>query len=300
MRIQTETQLPIRILTHNVRYATTAPFKNERPWPERLPKILSELRFHTLNPSSTFICLQEALHHQLLDIIIDLNRGYDPYTPDWAFIGVGRDNGQTKGEYSAILYRPSVWKVIDWKTTWLSETPTVPSKGWDAASVRILTTGIFAHRETGKRVIGMSTHLDDQGELSRYHAANMILEEISKVSQEYRIPTFLAGDFNSEDHDRAYQHLNNPNNSRMIDLRMVVDCRRHYGNHYTFTGFGDEDGPPSRIDYVFAGPRESMEDKDKDNHKGWNPKNYGVLDNGFDDKVLASDHRAVVVDLVLI
>lgn len=39
--------LPLRILTHNIRYAATSLEKNEKPWPERLPLIVSELSENT-------------------------------------------------------------------------------------------------------------------------------------------------------------------------------------------------------------------------------------------------------------
>jgi endonuclease/exonuclease/phosphatase family metal-dependent hydrolase len=45
----------------------------------------------------------------------------------------------------------------------LSETPNVPSKGWDASSIRIVTEGRFEHRKTGQEITIMSTHFDDQG-----------------------------------------------------------------------------------------------------------------------------------------
>ncbi len=35
--------LPLRVITHNIRYATNSLFKNERPWSERRPMIMSQL-----------------------------------------------------------------------------------------------------------------------------------------------------------------------------------------------------------------------------------------------------------------
>lgn len=83
--------LPLRILTHNIRYAATSLEKNEKLWPERLPLIVSELSYSTRffaesapNESilpepiiqtaaeAAFICLQEVLHGQLVDILAGL------------------------------------------------------------------------------------------------------------------------------------------------------------------------------------------------------------------------------------
>lgn len=115
----------MRVLTHNIRYATSSPFKGEERWPIRCPRLCAELQFHSATPN-TIICLQEVLHSQLLDIKASLNEG-TKYGEDWAYIGVGRDDGRQAGEYSPIFYRPSEWNLEKWETIWLSETPAMPS-----------------------------------------------------------------------------------------------------------------------------------------------------------------------------
>jgi hypothetical protein len=71
----------------------------------------------------SFICMQEVLHNQLIDIQTGLGS-------EWSYIGVGRDDGKEAGEYSPIFYRKGIWEVEKWRTVWLSETPDVPGKGW--------------------------------------------------------------------------------------------------------------------------------------------------------------------------
>lgn len=120
--------LDVRIITHNIRYATESPFRGEERWPIRCPRLCSQLIFNSVQPS-TFICLQEVLHVQLKDILNSLN---DSESPDsqWDSIGVGRDDGKEAGEFSPIFYRPSVWQLDGWDTWWLSPTPkvvTIPS-----------------------------------------------------------------------------------------------------------------------------------------------------------------------------
>ena len=84
--------LPIRLLTHNIRYATNSPFKGEEKWIIRKPRLINELSFHTAHAES-FICLQEVLHQQLLDILSGLNSGLDSEKKVWDYVGVGRDDG---------------------------------------------------------------------------------------------------------------------------------------------------------------------------------------------------------------
>ena len=100
--------LDIRLIPHNIRYATAHPFQGEKPWAIRFPRLTSELCFHAAHNQESLICLQEVLHHQLNDILHSLNYGSD----EWRYIGVGRDDGREAGEYSPLFYRPGVWKLL--------------------------------------------------------------------------------------------------------------------------------------------------------------------------------------------
>ena len=86
--------LPIRLLTHNIRYATKNPVEGEEKWEQRKPKLINELEFGTRYCMESFICLQEVLHLQLMDILSELNQG----SKSWDYVGVGRDDGGTAGE----------------------------------------------------------------------------------------------------------------------------------------------------------------------------------------------------------
>lgn len=289
--------LPIRVLTHNIRYATTSPFQAERPWAERKQLLLNEFQYEARHCQETFICLQEVLHNQLGDVLAGLNQEAEPEASEWGYIGVGRDDGHESGEYSPIFYRKAVWELIHWETVWLSKTPETPSKSWDAASIRIVTIGVFTHRQTQSTILAMNTHLDDQGSQSRFEAARIILEKISDYKKKTynhngltRVISgvFLAGDFNSEENQEAYKEVT----KRLIDAYKEVESAKRYGNHITWTGFGYEDEAASRIDYVLVEPPANQTQR-------LTVSGYGALGNKFDDGIYCSDHRAVVVDLIL-
>ncbi|KAK4991861.1 hypothetical protein LTR50_001480 [Elasticomyces elasticus] len=285
------TPLAIRIITHNIRYATPTPTCGEEPWPLRLPKLLSSLRFNTLHNAPSLICLQEVLHSQLHDLLHGLNALSPGET--WSHIGTGRDDGAQAGEYNPILYRASVWSVSHARTLWLSPTPDRPSTGWDAASRRILTQGVFRHRESGLRLVALNTHLDDQGAVARARAAGLIVEVARGWTPgPAELALFLAGDFNCEVGQEAFRILNGVE-SPLRELRELVEEGARYGDVSTFTGFdGEGDGEGlRRIDFLFVG------DKSK---TWWKAKGYAVLENRFEDGVYASDHRAVVGDLELL
>ena len=108
------TSIPIRLLTHNIRYNATSLFDGEAPWETRRPRLTRELRFNTESPPESFICMQEVLNNQLLDILTDLNQGNT--TKEWTYIGVGRNDGKTQGEYSPLFYRPAIWDLTSFRT----------------------------------------------------------------------------------------------------------------------------------------------------------------------------------------
>ena len=287
-------QLPIRLYTHNIRYASANLFKNELPWSKRAPLIIRSIRFHALHNPESLICLQEVLHHQLLNILEGLG-------PEWAHIGVGRDDGEKAGEYTPILFRCCVWAIQSSQTIWLSPTPEKPSKGWDAYNKRILTSVLLKHCESGQSVLALNTHLDDQGTQSRFQSAKIILAHIATQQEQYqskqqqqqqqqeplrKLPIFLAGDFNSTPDEEAYLLLVTEN-SPLFDLRTAVGKSDRYGHENTFTGFENRPVDQKRIDFLFLS-------KDC-----WHVHGYGVLETKFEDGVYSSDHRPVVGNLVL-
>ena len=286
MRIQDP--LNVRIVTKNIRYATKSPGQGEEPWHVRLPHLVNELRFSTLYCRESLICLQEALYEQIQDILTALNED-----DDWNFIGVGRDNGYKLGEFSPILYRRSAWEPERIETVWLSETPKQPSRGWDAACNRVLTIANLSHRGSRQKILALNTHLDHKGHIARQQSAKIILQQIERhgwLDAETRLPTFLAGDFNSEPDQEAYLAITG-SLSPMRDLRNIVTKEQRYGDINTFSGF-DDVSRRKRIDFLFI-------DQGTYSRKSWLATGYTVLPNRFEDRIYNSDHQAVVGDVRL-
>lgn len=120
--LELEARLPLRIITFNIRYATTSPTPREEPWEARCPRLLAQLRFGTAGRSA-FVSVQEALARQVDDVQAGLG-------PSWAHIGVGRDDGDAAGEFSPVFYHAETWRCERSRTYWLSPTPEKPSRGW--------------------------------------------------------------------------------------------------------------------------------------------------------------------------
>ncbi|KIX98502.1 uncharacterized protein Z520_05803 [Fonsecaea multimorphosa CBS 102226] len=328
--------LPIRILTHNIRFATDTPDESEKLWPDRFAYLSSHFKYHTrphFAPQSTLVCMQEVLHGQLLDLhtqtfntstTSSLQASGDDDN-DWTYVGVGRNDGKTKGEYSPIFFRKSAWKCIHWETVWLNETGEVGKKGWDADSIRILTCAVLesvlvdnntaSDGQRNQLMLAMNTHLDNEGKISRRESAKLILRVASRLRSRYNPTfTFLTGDLNSHPDGDAYQILNAAG-SGFVDTRRLVSQSNHdgkiyaYGNELTFTGFPPDPAAEGRerIDFVHLGiplPPSEAEASSQGEEEPYDQvkemvQGYGVLPNRFDDKVWMSDHRAVVVDLLV-
>lgn len=105
----------------------------ELPWTIRRTPLISNILMHAPH----IFGLQEVLKRQLSDI----TNGLHTYAPldEWDHVGVGRDDGADRGEFSPICYKKSSFELVEWEYFWLSTTPERPSKGWDAGHYRICT-----------------------------------------------------------------------------------------------------------------------------------------------------------------
>ena len=113
-------------MTYNIRLSTGN--DGENAWEHRKEGLVNQIRFH----EPDVFGIQEGLPDQVAY--------FEQNLKDYAYYGVGRDDGEEKGEFSALYFKRDKFKVLKKRTFWLSETPDQPSKGWDAALPRICTT----------------------------------------------------------------------------------------------------------------------------------------------------------------
>lgn len=221
----------VRVLSFNIRYGTAN--DGENSWPHRAEFVCDLVR----TSEADFIGLQEALRFQI-DAIRKAAPGYAEH-------GVGRDDGKTRGEYSAILYRSERWKLDDGGTFWLSDTPeTVASKTWGNSIPRIVTWGRFVDRQTGRGLYVFNTHFDHQSQPSREKSSGLIVERIRK--RKHAEPVIVTGDFNAGEANPAIKTITA---AGLVDtFRVLHPDAATVG---TFNGFaGRDDG--EKIDYVFV------------------------------------------------
>jgi endonuclease/exonuclease/phosphatase family metal-dependent hydrolase len=141
---------------------------------------------------------QEVLRFQL-DELRDALSGYGE-------IGIGRDDGEEAGEYSAILYRTDRLRLIEHGTFWFSDSPTVPgTTSWGNSIPRICTWARFEDRRSGRAFYLYNLHLDHQSQASRERAVELLTEYVS--NREYADPYVVTGDFNAGESNVAMRYL---------------------------------------------------------------------------------------------
>jgi len=144
--------------------------------------------------------VQEATQYEMDDLCTAF--------PEYAFIGVGRDDGKQGGEYCAVFYKKDNLEVKDSGTFWLSETPDEPgTRGWDAACKRVVSWGKFYCPVCKKTFVYANTHFDHISEAARVASAKLVLERADILTEGGKLPFFISGDFNCNMKSEAYGML---------------------------------------------------------------------------------------------
>ena len=252
------------VMTYNIRLDVAV--DGENAWPLRKDYFISQIQFY----EPDIFGIQEARPNQVADI----SNGISQYSQ----VGMGRE-GEGKGESSNIYYKKDRFLLKESSTFWLSETPNVISKGWDAAFNRVCTYALFNDTEANKYIWVFNTHLDHIGELARTKGIELILSKIAELNTQ-NYPVIFMGDFNSE-----------PNTERIIALKNQMDDSRNvseekpFGPTGTFNGFKYNEPVTLLIDYIFVSKNKKIK-----------VKKHAVLSDSKDLKY-PSDHFPVFVKL---
>lgn len=256
------------IMSFNIRYDN--PEDSLDNWQYRKDRAAKAIHFYDADILGT----QEVLHNQLEDLKQRL--------PDYDVIGVGREDGKEKGEYSALWYKKDRFTVLDSGYFWLSETPEVAgSKGWDGACERIASWAKLKDNVSGKEIFALNTHLDHVGIAARREGVSLILDKVNELSN--GLPVVVTGDFNAEPESDVIKHVTDSSNpEHLTDSRSVAPLV--YGPAWSWHDFGKlpYDKRPL-IDYVFV-------------RNGVEVLKYGVLAE-TENESFVSDHAPVLVTI---
>jgi endonuclease/exonuclease/phosphatase family metal-dependent hydrolase len=263
-------QTPLQVMTFNIRYNN--PGDSLDAWPYRKDKVAGTVLFH----EAQLLGVQEALYDQVTELQQRL--------PRYKYIGVGRDDGKTKGEFSAIFYDTTRLQLLQSQTFWLSATPDVPgSKGWDAAITRIVTWGKFRDRKTKKVFIHFNTHFDHKGTVARRESAHLLLKQVAAIAG--KTPAVITGDFNATPDDEPIKVIMNNSDPSHLQDSKSLSRTPHFGPEGTFNGFKNAEREDQPIDYIFLKGNFSV-------------LQHATLSNTWKGR-FASDHFAVYSRLII-
>lgn len=254
----------LKIMTYNIRLDVAS--DGENAWPNRKDYFTSQIQFY----SPDILGVQEATPNQVTYIASALSN-YDRF-------GIGREK-DGKGEACTIYYKKDRFKIQDSNTFWLSETPNVVSKGWDAACNRVCTYGLFKDLKTKKSFYVFNVHLDHIGKEAKTKGVQLILSKIATLNTK-NYPVFLMGDFNSE-----------PQTPQIAEIKKVMDDTRDvskekpFGPSGTFNYFKHNEAVTLLIDYIFISK-----------NSGLSIQKHAVLSDSKDLKY-PSDHLPVLIEI---
>ncbi len=224
---------PLRVMSYNIRLDT--PADKEDQWPHRKDRVVALIRYH----QPDLLGVQEALPHQVKEL--------EQALPQYGWYGVGRDDGKESGEFSAIYYDKDKFQVQDSGTFWLSPQPDKPTKGWDAAIIRICSWVKLKNKKTGGVLYHFNTHFDHIGEKARENSATLIAAKISEIAGTN--PFVLTGDLNTTDDSKAYANLTS--SGALLDTE-TLSASGHYGPSGTFSTFDVQSELGKKIDYILV------------------------------------------------
>lgn len=222
----------IKVMTYNIRCGFCEDSSDVNNWSNRKYLVAYMIKTH----SPDLIGLQEAEMFQVKELIEMLDE-YDWY-------GVSREDGKEGGESTAILYRKARFSSEQKQTLWLSETPELVSKGWDAMYKRTVTIIKLKDLMSLKEFYYLNTHLDHIGEVARTESSKMIVNAIGKYTNEY--PVILSGDFNYRTASDGYKIITN----KIFNTQSI--SKNESGGNITFNGFGKDIQPDNKIDFIFV------------------------------------------------
>jgi endonuclease/exonuclease/phosphatase family metal-dependent hydrolase len=229
--------LSLNIMTFNIRYDN--PADNANNWKYRREYVYSMILKNDIDVMGT----QEVLSTQLTDLLGGV--------PQFGYAGVGRKDGISAGEYSAVFYKKERFEMLKSGTFWLSENPSaVGVKGWDAAIERIVTWVILKERSTGKEFAFINTHFDHMGQVARRESAKLLLSKVTEIAKD--LPVFVTGDLNASPDSEVLQIiLDSKNPGHLTDTRAIAASVT--GPAWTFHGFGTTPlESRTIIDYIFT------------------------------------------------
>jgi endonuclease/exonuclease/phosphatase family metal-dependent hydrolase len=231
---------PLRVMTFNIRYGAADDGDNH--WQRRRAMFMALLR----DEAPDVIGMQEALSWQLAEILDSLR--------DYESVGVGRDDGDRRGEFVPVLTRRGRVRVDTSDTFWFSDTPGIPgTKHWGNTLPRICTWARCTDLRTGRVFTMYNVHLDHESAPAREKSLRLLRERIARAHAAGAV--LVTGDFNAGERDPIQRALTDPNPGDTLHFtdsyRVLHPDVREAGTYHAFKGTTAGD----KIDFIYTDQR---------------------------------------------
>ena len=174
----------INVMSYNIRSST----KNEQDGPngwvhrkEAAVKMLMAEKPDVVGMQEEMPDQEEFLREQLAAV--------------YEGVSISRDPEKKADEACSIFYNKLKYDLIRTNTFWLSETPDVPSRGWDGKYKRIVTYVFIKDKKTNRLYLVFNTHLDHKGVVAREQSLALIADSAIAIGGD-SVPMFVMGDLN--------------------------------------------------------------------------------------------------------
>lgn len=198
--------------------------------------------------------------------------------PEYSYVGVGRDDGETDGEFAPVFYNSEKYDLLNSGTFWFSDTPDEPSVTWAGMYNRICSWAVLQDKETGFAFAVFNSHWDHISIISRNKSAQLLLERIEEYAPD--MPVVIMGDFNCKAETVAYETLIN---GGFIDSRYVAD---ETSDSITYHGYNNLSVDDKIIDHILFKAEYGY------------ANSYKVVTDTYDG-IYSSDHFPVVSQITL-
>ena len=253
----------LNVMSYNIRFNN--PGDSINAWSNRKEWVKALVKFY----DTDILGIQEGLSDQV---------DYLQTATGFAVEGVGRDDGKRAGEFVAIYYNSDRFVKRLSGHFWLSETPDIPSKGWDAAIVRLCTWVRLYDKIRKQEFYVFNTHYDHLGVLARVKSSELIQKQIPLIAG--NLPVILTGDLNVTPQTESVATLK----TFLSDAREVSQ-EPPYGPEGSFNGFKFNAPLKDRIDYIFTS-------------KHFKVLKYGILSDSKEQRY-PSDHLPVFSRVII-
>ena len=182
-----------------------------------------------------------------------------------------------KGEQIGVFYHKSRFERKEFGSFFLSETPEVMSKGWDADFRRMCVWTKLFDKQSNQAFYVFCTHFDHIGTKARIESARLIVSKIKTIAG--NSPIILVGDLNSSPQDTEMYHLL----ADYLTDTAISAIKKTIPTAGTFNGYDmkiSDFQANQKIDYIFIQKFKGLD--------------YRVLNDRYNDLSYPSDHFPVM------